>query len=483
MARREEIVLWLRPLLYLGHNPITLLGAVLTTSSAMTLIAFWVMEILHGGPIHPYTGIVFFLVLPAVFVAGLILMPGGALWRRWKLRRAGTLPESYPEFNLRDPLIRRAALWVGLATVANITLLSAATYRGVTYMDSAQFCGETCHSVMAPEYTAYRDSPHSRVGCVGCHIGPGAPWFVRAKISGVRQIFAVGLNSYSRPIPSPVHELRPARDTCEQCHWPQRFHGDKLLVKPRFADDETNTRLTTVLVLKLGGRSGGRATGIHGHHLDTQERIRYFTADRQRLVISRVQYLDDDGKTIEFASSDAAGAEEGTPIAGEWRTMDCMDCHNRPTHAFDLPERALDELMAAGQVSTQLPFIKKKATEVLRADYPDRPTATRKIAEALNEFYQVNYPAIHEEQRALLAAAVERVQAVYLRNVFPDMNVTWATYPNHLGHEDFPGCFRCHDGAHATPDGRTITQDCDACHNILAYEEANPAILEEMGLR
>ena len=120
----------------------------------------------------------------------------------------------YPKIDLRSPYLRRALLLVGLLTFVNFAIMGAASYKGVEYMDSAQFCGQTCHTVMSPEFTAYVNSPHSRVACVECHIGPGAPWFVKAKISGVRQVFAVTLKTYSRPIPSPVHELRPARDTC-----------------------------------------------------------------------------------------------------------------------------------------------------------------------------------------------------------------------------------------------------------------------------
>jgi len=273
MIFRERPALWFRPAFYLGHNAITLVGAVLTTSAAITLLSFWVFEIVKGGPIHPYAGIVFFLILPSVFGVGLVLMPLGALWRRRKLRARGELPETYPRIDLHNPVLRRALQLVALATFLNITILGTASYRGVEYMDSVQFCGQSCHTVMQPEFTAYRNSPHSRVACVQCHIGPGASWFVRSKFSGVRQVFAVSLKTYSRPIPSPVRQLRPARETCEQCHWPEKFTGDKFLVRTKFSDDEKNTPLTTVLLLKIGGHTWQGAVGIHGRHLDTAERI------------------------------------------------------------------------------------------------------------------------------------------------------------------------------------------------------------------
>src|SRR4029077_3116537 len=222
-----------------------------------------------------YAGILFFVVLPALFVFGLLLIPAG-IWRtRRRLGRGGALPETYPHIDLRAPVVQNTFALVGFATVLNVGILGTASYRSVEYMDSTQFCGMACHKVMAPEYAAYVDSPHSRVACVRCHIGPGASWFVRSKLSGTRQLFAVSLETYSRPIKSPVEHLRPARETCEQCHWPEKFHGDKFLVRTKYADDEANTASTTVLVLKVGGRNGRDSVGIHGMHMDPRRQIAY----------------------------------------------------------------------------------------------------------------------------------------------------------------------------------------------------------------
>ena len=473
---------WFRPAFYLGNNAVTMLGAVLTTSAATTLLSFWIFEIVKGGPVHPYAGIIFFLILPGVFVAGLVLIPLGALWRRRKLRTRGELPEAYPQIDFGSPIIRQGLWLVSLATFLNFAILGTASYRGVEYMDSVQFCGQTCHTVMEPEFTAYRNSPHSRVACVQCHIGPGASWFVRSKFSGVRQVFAVTLHTYSRPIPSPVRQLRPARETCEQCHWPQRFTGDKFLVRTRYSDDEKNTPLTTVLVLKIGGLSWQGAVGIHGRHLDLAERIRYVSTDGRRQVIPQVSYLDDAGRTVAFSSSEVKPTPEQLARA-ERRVMDCMDCHNRPTHAFQMPERAVDQQISEGRISPLLPFIKKKSVELLRAQYPDRETARMKILATLNEFYRSNYPDVYRVHRALVETSGEQVAAIYLRNIFPEMRITWGTHPNNIGHEDFLGCFRCHDGNHASADGHVITNDCNACHTILAVEDPNPKILADLGMK
>jgi hypothetical protein len=482
MTLRERLALWLRPAFYLGHNPITLTGAVLTTSSAVTMILFWVFEVVSGHPVHPYVGIVFFLILPGIFVMGLMLIPYGVLWRRRKLSRKGELPEAYPKIDFRQPMLRRAFGLVGGMTVLNVAILGTASYRGVEYMDSVEFCGTACHSVMAPEYSAYQNSPHQRVACVECHIGPGAPWFVRAKISGVRQVFAVAFNTHSRPIPSPVHHLRPARETCEQCHWPQKFTGDKFLVRTQYSEDEANTPLTTVLVLKIGGRTHQGGVGIHGRHLDTVERISYVSTDGRRQVIPRVTYLDDDGKIVEYVSQDVQPTADELARA-EYRSMDCVDCHNRPTHAFELPDRAVDTAMVEGRISPQLPWIKKKAVEVLRVEYPDRQTAEQKILQSLTEFYRQEYPDTYRQHRAMVESAADAVRKIYLRNIFPEMKVTWGTHPNNIGHTDFLGCFRCHDGNHVAKDGRVIKNDCDSCHTVLAMQETNPKILRDLGLK
>jgi len=471
----------LRPVVFLAQNPVTLLGAALTTSSGLSLALFWLRELLGRGPVHPYAGMVLYLILPGVFGLGLFLMPAGILWRRSRLKKAGTLPTVYPVAHLADKTVRQGLSLFGILTFANVAIIGTASYKGLEYMDSTQFCGQACHTVMAPEFAAYRNSPHSRVACVECHIGAGAGWFVRSKLSGTRQLFAVAFGTYSRPIPSPVRHLRPARETCEQCHWPQRFVGDRLVVKTKFQDDEKNTRLTTVLVMKIGGHGWSGGAGIHGRHLDDRSRITYVSTDERRQVIPRVDYVDDQGKTVTFTSTEIKATPEDL-ARGERRSMDCVDCHNRPTHAFEMPERAVDRAMSDGNVSPELPFVKKKAVELLRADYPDQATAAARIASGLAEYYKTTYPAVYQSHRALVESAAQRIVAIYQRNVFPDMRLTWGAHPNNIGHEDFLGCFRCHDDNHKSPDGRTITQDCSACHAVLAMEESNPKVLADLGL-
>jgi nitrate/TMAO reductase-like tetraheme cytochrome c subunit len=342
-------------------------------------------------------------------------------------------------------------------------------------MDSVQFCGQTCHQVMQPEYTAYQRSPHARVACIECHIGPGAPWFVRSKISGSYQLLAVTFNLYPRPIPTPVHNLRPARETCVDCHWPQRFSGDKLVVKTSFADDEKNSATKTVLLVHIGGRRpDSQLVGIHGRHLGL---VTYVAADTKRQVIPSINYQNPDGSFTEFVSAEATPNGSARP---ETRMMDCMDCHNRPTHTFDMPESALNREMAARRINSSLPFVHKVSVELLKRNYPSRLAAQTQLPEAFRAYYKANYFALYNSQRAQIEQAAATVLDIYNGNIFPEMNITWGTYPNNLGHTDFPGCFRCHDGNHKSKEGREITQDCNACHSLLAMDEADPKVLHEL---
>jgi hypothetical protein len=482
MSLRERFRRWSEPMYFLGQNWITLTGAVVTTSTALTTIAFWFYDIFLPGPPHPYVGLLVYLILPGIFVLGLLLIPIGIWIRRRSLRASGELPGVFPAIDLKLPVVRRTLEYVALATVLNLMIVGTASYRGVEYMDSTSFCGKTCHTVMDPEYTAYQNSPHSRVACVECHIGPGAGWFVRSKLSGLRQVVAVTFHTYSRPIPSPVKYLRPARDTCEQCHWPQRFTGDKFLVNTSYKEDEKNTPQTDVLLLKVGGRTWQGSVGIHGHHLADGARIRYISTDPERQTIPVVDYTDEQGKTTEFVSTDTKPTKDQLD-KGEHRVMDCVDCHNRPTHAFDLPENAVDKQMSIGRISPELPFIRKKAVEVLKVNYSARDVAEGSIKEELNTFYRTNYSQIYLTRRTLVEQAGEEVAKIYLRNVFPDMRLTWGSHPNNLGHNDSPGCFRCHDGSHTSADGQTITNDCSACHQVLASGEENPKVLTDLGMK
>jgi NapC/NirT cytochrome c family, N-terminal region len=447
------------------RSPISVVGMVLTTMSAVLFLIVFLAD-LFGWHSNPYLGIVFFLILPGVFLFGLFLIPLGA-WIERRRRARGRAPSEvhWPRIDLNDPAQRTTAVIVFAVTMANIVIVSLAAYRGVEYMDSPQFCGQVCHTVMKPEFTAYQDGPHSRVTCVQCHIGPGASWFAKSKISGARQVLAVSFHTYSRPIPSPVQNLRPARDTCEQCHWPEKFHGDKVRRIYEFAADEKNTESVTVMQVHVGGGSErlGIAQGIHWH-MNVANEVEYIATDDKRQVIPWVRVKDRFGNVREFS---AEGVTAEQLAKGERRRMDCMDCHNRPSHPMAAtPERAVDELIARGTIPRTLPFVRREAVKALKVTYPTQEAAGEGISRTLRDFYRSQYPQAYMSQRPDVEKAVQAAEMIYRRNVFPEMNVQFGTYPNNIGHMDFPGCFRCHDDNHKSKDGKAIGQDCESCHKI-----------------
>lgn len=472
---------WFYPIIRLSDNWISLIGVVLIT----TAVVMWLflLPVMIGGVVdNPYLGILAFLLLPVAFFTGLVLIPlGGAIRRRQALRER-VQPMRVITFDLHNKSFRRLLEFFLITTVVNLAVGSQLIYRAVTYMDTVTFCGKTCHTVMQPEFTAYQNSPHSRVECVQCHIGPGASWFVQSKLSGVHQVFAVLFHTYPRPIPVPVESLRPARQTCEECHWPQRFTTDRLRILPSYAEDEQNTRTDTVLLMRLGGGPVGPSShvGIHGAHLGPGIVIRYAPSDESRQTIPWVEHTNTiTGKTIVFqASGTTPAAIRKLPV----RVMDCMDCHNRPTHTFDMPDRALNDAMAAGMVSPILPFVKKTGLEILRKPYASREQAATTIPAAFAAFYQKNYPAIYSAHGPAIADSAHALLGIYDRNVFPVMKVTWGTYPNNIGHTDSPGCFRCHDGDHTSANGQTVPNDCTTCHQLLAVDEKSPKILSDLGI-
>jgi nitrate/TMAO reductase-like tetraheme cytochrome c subunit len=478
---------WVRPALFFGNNPISLAGGAVTTAAGVTMIAYWLMEIFGRPNDNPYLGIIFLLLLPALFIAGLMLIPVGVWARRKKLQKAGQVPLEFPKVDFNDRIFRHGIDIVLVATVLNLLVVSIATYRGAAYMDSPQFCGQSCH-VMHPEYTAYKISAHSNVACVDCHIGTGVQAHISAKVNGTKQLIEVSFHplaslapklipNYPTPIESPVRSLRPAREICEGCHTPARFIGEKLLVKSTFADDEKNTETQSVVVLHLGGRDSlSHLTGIHGVHLG---HIEYVATDPTRTTIPWVEKSNGDGSKTVFTILPAGRAAP----AGERRLMDCIDCHNRAAHTFVTAEEALNRAMAEGAVSPNLPWVHKKSLELLKANYASEAEASAKIPAALEAFYRSEHPEVLAVKAALVKAAGGQLVALYSQNVFPFMKVTWGTHPNHIGHMNYPGCFRCHDGSHAAKDGTSITQDCSACHNLLAQDEPKPKVLSDLGIQ
>ena len=462
-----------RPILILlTSHWITMAGVALVTLAGFSWL-FVLPANFRGGVDNPYIGILAFMAIPAVFFAGLALIPIGIALSRKKL--AGDLDV----IANRKIAVRRAAIFFAVMTVVNLIIGSQVTYRAVAHMETVQFCGQSCH-VMKPEFTAHLLQPHQAVACAECHIAPGAEGWFKAKMNGnAISCSEVVLNNYPRPIESAMesNKLVSSADTCEHCHSRDKVIGPRLRVIPKFKDDEANTRTETVLMMMVGG---GNAGGIHGAHMGAGVHIRYAAADKKRQTIPWVEYSKEGGVTQKFI---AAGTKPESIAALPVFEMQCVDCHNRAAHSFDTPEHAIDRAMASGQISATLPFVKKTGMDLLKVSYASEDEAAQKIAAGLNAFYQQKYGDVWAKRSNDVQAAGDALASIYNHNVFPDLKVTWGTYPNNLGHMDDPGCFRCHDDAHVTTaDKKTITQDCSTCHNALAMEESNPAVLKTLGL-
>jgi hypothetical protein len=455
-----------------ANNITSILGIVLTTVSAILIIVFTLTDLVVKFK-NPYLPVFTFMVLPAFFVLGLLLIPIGMWLRRKRLMQAGLTGEQlerFPRLDFNQPEVRRVGVIVLVLTVINAIIFGVSSYMAVSYMDTVAFCGTTCHTVMLPEYTAYQQSPHARVECVQCHIGPGASWFVRTKLDGLRQVWKTVWDIYPTPIKTPVESLRPARATCEGCHWPARHYGDKLRVFARFATDEKNTPSYNVQLLKTGGGSLdlGQHGGIHWWHIYADNRIRY-VADQTRQKMQWVELTTPDGKTYVF-TPDGKG-KTPADVDQTARTMDCVDCHNRPTHLFQVPAKALDQVLENFPDLQTLPYYKKQALKAIKGSYPTHAAGMAAVGEGILTYYRDTYPDVARDKAALVARGADEAARVYSRSVFPEMKTNWETHPNNIGHDDFPGCFRCHDGTFSTADGsKTIPPDCETCHVFLVED-------------
>jgi nitrate/TMAO reductase-like tetraheme cytochrome c subunit len=443
---------------------------------ALTALISWMFVLpvhVRGHVGNPYIGILVFIMIPAIFFAGLALIPLGIFLGRRRIKKGLAQAITDPKLALR-----RLAWFLGSATLLNLIVGTQFTYRAVEHMESVQFCGQTCH-VMTPEFSAFQNSPHSRLQCVDCHVAPGVEGWVASKVAGSRQLMAVVLNNYHRPIASALESDRlvPANETCEQCHWPDKFSGALLRVVPKYADDEGNTESQTVLTMLIGGN---KVRGIHGSHFGNGIKIRYAAADRKRQSIPWVEYTNSvTGQKRDYLATDTPRESvKDLPV----HEMQCVDCHNRPTHTFELPERGVDKALALGEIPVSLPYVKKQGVQILKASYVSNAEASSKIPTALTDYYRQNHPALFNQRSREIETAGTALASIYNRNVFPDLKVTWGTYPNNLGHTDFPGCFRCHDERKESGSDLTLTQDCSACHEMLAEEEPSAKILETLGL-
>jgi len=464
----------------LSRNFISFAGIAIVVTSATAILLLFLTEVFSTHE-KPYLGILTYMVFPAFLVLGLAVIGFGMLVERRRRRRAGSGESAYLKIDLNDPRRRRSLLVFIAVTFLFVFASAFGSFRAYEYTDSVAFCGQLCHTVMNPEFVAYQASPHARVRCVDCHVGPGAGWYVRSKLSGAYQVYAATLNKFPRPVPTPVHNLRPAQDTCEQCHWPEKFFGAQLKVFNHYGYDEKNTLRQTRMLINTGGGSPdkGLVTGIHWH-MNIANQVNYVSTDDHRQSIPWVQTKDRNGNVTEYTLKEGQMSAEELAKVPKHR-MDCVDCHNRPTHIYVPPDRSVNEAFLGGKLDTSLPYLKLKAVEALSRSYASTEDANNAIAATLDEYYRTNYANLYAAKKDSIKKAIVEIQRIFGSTFFPEMKVDWQTHPDNVGHYYSQGCFRCHDGKHVSNTGKVIRSDCNICHTTLDQTDGEKSIAVKNG--
>lgn len=441
------------------RNWLSFSGLVLAGAALFAFLFLFVIDQWGPGAGNPYIGILSYVVAPAFLFAGIIIFLVGGWWERRHRRSNLSGRPRRLKIDLGDPKTRWRLLYYGAGAMSFLLLTAIGSYQTYHITETNEFCGLVCHTVMEPEYTTYHEGPHARVACVTCHVGSGAGAYAAAKLNGAHQLLGVITGDYQTPIPTPVRNLRPARETCEQCHWPEVHSGNLEKTYYRYLSDEENTEFTVRLLLHVGGGvdRGTHAGGIHWH-TNSDIKIEYYSPDERRQEIPWIRVTKADGTVDEYLDPEF----EGEVDKGNLRTMDCIDCHNRPAHRFLSPNDAVDEALHLGRIDRGLTSVKRQVVDLLAGDYASVDEALVAIDAGLRE----NYPD-HDE----LEAVVTEVQSIYRANFFPAMKSDWLAYPDNSGHKDWAGCLRCHNGYHelvGNPDQLLPANDCNSCHTILA---------------
>jgi hypothetical protein len=442
--------------------------AIALTTFVMIVFLFLFSLIFSEG--DSYSGLFIYIILPTIMFIGLLMIPIGIRFKKRKEKREGVEREfKFPVVDFNDPKQRTMLFFISIGLAIFLVMSALGSYQAFHYTESNEFCGTTCHKVMEPEYTAYMGSAHERVNCVECHVGSGAGWYVRSKLSGLYQVYSVIAKAYPTPIPTPIHNLRPAQETCERCHWPEKFYDRKYVTHRHYMSDEENTEWDISLLLKTSPqyRALGLQDGIHWH-INPNVKIEYKPATFKRDVIAWVKYTNLSSGEETIYRDPEYEIDENTLDTLELRTMDCLDCHNRPSHNYRSPTNFVDEAITAGKISSDLPEIKLTAMGILVNDFPTTDSAFAYIDREIDDFYLSNYPDVYDTNKVAIDAAKDAMKDGYSKNIFPRMKVKWNEYPNYLGHLENNGCYRCHNDRFQSNSGTTISRDCNLCHLIKA---------------
>ncbi len=453
----------------LAYNFISAVGAAMALVSGLFIVIMLIINFTMAQT-PAYFGIFLYMVLPAFLILGLLLIPLG-MYRQWRrVKRGEELKQgTWPVVDLNDKRHRNATIVFVLGTIGFCAVTAVGGYEAFHYSESVEFCGKLCHTIMEPQYTAYQQSPHARVACVECHVGTGAGWYARSKLSGAYQVYAALAEVYPTPIPTPIQDLRPARETCEECHWPEKTYGIGLRRFKHYRYDEENStwNIEMQIITDTGEPVEGQRAGIHWH-INPDIKIEYIPRDEKRQDIPWVRVTDKvTGAVTVYQNSDEPLDPEMIDSM-EVRTMDCIDCHNRPSHIYHSPDFAMDRALQSNTVDTDIPEIKSVAVGLMAKDYETQPAAMQAIASGIkDEYTERGYLEIPGNQ-AKIEKAIAGVQTAFNQNMFPHMKAYWYNYPNNIGHFTDVGCMRCHSGLHESEAGETITHSCNACHLIQA---------------
>lgn len=450
------------------YNWLSLTGFILAVNSLLLILVLFLFS-LFSSQSNTYLGLYIYIILPVFLGLGLLLIPLGIVLRIRTKDKPVENRDVWPTFDLNQRSQRASFIKITIITILIIVTSAIGSFRAYKYTESVEFCGKLCHQVEEPEYTTYLHSPHARVTCVECHVGEGADWYVKSKLSGVYQIYSVLFNKYSRPVHTPIHDLRPVRETCERCHWPEKFYGRKLVSQRSYLTDSANTDWYSSIVLKVGPEfdSIGMTEGIHWH-INKNYRTEYAASSPDRENIPWVKLTDlRTGKVKIFMDEENPVTEKELGKL-EVRSMDCMDCHNRASHLFFSPTVYIDKAIVSGKIQKDIPFIKKAAMEALKNPYTSMDSAMAGINQIVISFYKEKHPNIYAKEISRIKSVISVIQAEYKNNAFPYMRADASRFPNHIGHLESDGCFRCHSGRHKTATGETISRNCDLCHSINA---------------
>lgn len=451
-----------------SKNWLSIIGTIIAGMNLALIIILFIISTVFNKS-NTNLGLFIYIILPGFLLLGLILIPIGIIRERRRIRKKGESGEKQlPKIDLNDPRHRNAFVIFAITTIIVLFLSTLGSFQAFHITESVEFCGTLCHKVMEPEYTAYQNSPHANVACVECHVGSGASWYVKSKLSGLHQVYAVMTKTFPKPIETPLHDLRPARETCEKCHWPQKFYARTLWTNKYFLADSSNSEWDVMLQMKTGPEYSGLGLreGIHWH-INPDVNIEYISENDKRENITYVKYTNKKTGAVKVFRNEGNPITDSLISASNSRVMDCIDCHNRPSHNYNSPTVYFDKAMLNGAISKDIPFFKKASMNVLKETFTDKDTAIMKIRESIKGFYAGFDNNYYDSHKEAVDKSIDAVTKAFSQNTFPFMKVSYDHYPEHIGHLESDGCFRCHNDGFKSEDGSVISRDCNLCHNIV----------------